>query len=328
MEIVKFFPNKIYAELEHNPKAAGFDTWSWLDDSPKTLGYFGQNLEYQLHDGNKLRNSVRYQKAELMEALFPLRTNHILQSMSWLELEYSYSLHLKDVIRSAGFRKSDNAIGSVDSDVSQMIIEIGRFFTEIDYSNRSSGFRERPLPHTIGPFVNGPWPAEVRTRYTLHDLHDRCKSKGLLTDWDGVEITRMTFNPGSGKHELTRGRRAELKYILEIIFAVSRGTQKMPSLSHITEEDGQLFILDFLAKFENEDSGDLEETSAQTFNAELLNVDHMKRFGGLKLAWTDCIDDHLRLSPSTRTVKVFWDVSLLDQSLLFWYNAKCLKKNL
>ena len=106
-----------------------------------------------------------------MEALFPLSTSHILQSMSWPELEHSYGLHLKDISHRCGFAKRDNAIGYVDSDVTPIIIEIGRSFRELDYSSRPEDFQKGTLPEAVGPFVNENWSEETRKRFTRNALH-------------------------------------------------------------------------------------------------------------------------------------------------------------
>ncbi len=111
-----------------------------------------------------------------MEALFPLRTSHILQSMSWPELEYSYSLHLKEIVNRCGLAKRDNAIGFVDSDVISIILEVGRFFTELDYSNRPKDFQRGIHPDAVGPFVSEIWSKETREKFTLDELHRRCQN--------------------------------------------------------------------------------------------------------------------------------------------------------
>ena len=86
--------------------------------------------------------------------------------MSWPELEYSYGLHLKDIIHRCGFAKRDNAAGYVDSDVTPIIIEIGRYFRELDYSSRPDGFQIGALPDAVDPPMRiGP---EKRARGSLY----------------------------------------------------------------------------------------------------------------------------------------------------------------
>ena len=270
---------------------------------------------------------VQERRSELMEALFPLRTSHTLQCMSWPELEYSYGLHLKDIINRLGFGKTDNAIGYFDSDITSMILEIGRFFTEIDYSNRPKEFSKGGVPNAIGPFANEPWSAETRAKYSLKELHDRCPAKNLMRDWQGSQILRLVFDSmiGSGRTD----RQAEYVYILEAIFAISRVKPKgWPLRRPITNNESREFILEFLDKHVEQSEESLEQASEQVFAASELNIETLKSLGGLDIVWTDCIDDHLRLSINSRTLILFWDVSLLDQSLLFWYNARCLKMNI
>ncbi len=91
------------------------------------------------------------------------------------------------------------------------------------------------------------------------------------------------------------------------------------------QSEAEEFILDFLKGFDVPDSEDsLEQTRDQVFAPRDLNMKTLKRLGGLKVVWTDCIKDHLRLSIASRTITLFWDISLLNQSLLFWYNVPAL----
>ena len=269
---------------------------------------------------------VLHRKSELMEALFPLRTSSILQCMSWPELEYSYGLHLSDIIDRLGFAKCDNAIGFMDSDITSVIIEIGRFFTQLDYSNRPTNFREGNIPDTAGPFANGPWSEDVRKKFTMNELHRRCYEKALIKDWEGNNIIRIVFDSVSSAG--TSERQAQILYILEAIFAVNRARRKSwPLRRLISDKESQMFILDFLANFDVQDSqDDFAQSNEKIFAAHDLNIRTLMSLGGLRLVWSDCVDDHLRFSTSERTLTLFWDVCLLDQSLLFWYNAQSLKK--
>lgn len=260
-----------------------------------------------------------------MEALFPLRTSNMFQSMSWPELEYSYGRHLSDIINRLAFSKCDNAIGYMDNDVTSVIIEIGRFFTELDYSNRPRDFHNGHLPDAVGPFVNGPWSEHVRKRFSLNELRRRCHEKGLTKDWEGNNIIRIVFDSVSSTG--TTERQAEFLCILEAIFAINRARRKSwPLRRIISEEESQMFILDFLELFAVPDpQGDVERSNDQVFAAQDLNLSVLTSLGGLRIIWSDCVEDHLRLSTSSRTLTLFWGVSLLDQSLLFWYNAHSLE---
>ena len=317
----KFFSNHLYQQ----PEALGFDPWQWASKTPDHSDVDAYNAYHQIDHGLRLQKMVLTRKSELMEALFPLRTSGILQCMSWRELEYSYGLHLGDIIDRLGFSKCDNAIGYMDSDITLVIIEIGRFFTELDYSNRPKDFHLGNIPDAAGPFVNEPWSKNVRKQFTLKQLHRRCHQKGLMKDWEGKSIRRIVFdskygtNTGTGTTE----RQAELLYILETIFAINRARRRnWPLRRLITEKESQMFILDFLGLFDAPPSqDDLERSNDQVFVARDLNFQILRTLGGLRVIWSDCIDDHLRLSTSARTLTLFWDVSLLDQSLLFWYNA-------
>ena len=135
----KFFSNDLYQQ----PEALGFDPLQWAFETPDHSDVDAYNAYHQIDHGTRLQKMVLSRKSELMEALFPLRTSGILQCMSWPELEYSYGLHLGDIIDRLGFSKCDNAIGFTDSDITLVMTEIGRFFTELDYSNRPKDFQLR-----------------------------------------------------------------------------------------------------------------------------------------------------------------------------------------
>lgn len=321
----KFFPDNVYQQLEHEPEAVGFDPWEWARRPPESSDVDAYNAYHQLNHGLRLQKMVLYRRSELMEALFPLRTSNMLQCISWPELEYSYGLHLSNVIDRLGFAKRDNAIGYTDSDITSALIEIGRFFTELDYSNRPEDFQKGNNPDAAGPFMNGPWSEDIRNRFNLNELHRRCHEKGLIKDWEDNNILRVIFNSTSGTG--TTERQGQLTYILEAIFAINTARRKnWPLRRPISEEESQMFILDFLGHFAVPDSrDDIEQSNDPVFAAHDLNLQTLMRLGGLRIVWSDCIDNHLRLSISSRTLTLFWDVSLLDQSLLFWYNAQSLK---
>ncbi len=121
---------------------------------------------------------------------------------------------------------------------------------------------------------------------------------------------------------------AELIYILEIVlFIKNRESSTEHLLARICDKDCKKFILDFLDELipQQFEEG-FEQANGHGFSMEELKFGILKSLGGLSIIWTDSIDDHLRLSPSSRTLKLFWDISLLDQSLLFWFDARCLKK--
>lgn len=321
----KFFPNEVYQQLSHKSEAVGFDPWDWACKTPDSSNLEAYNAYRQIDHGERLQKMVRSRKSELMEALFPLRTSNILQCMSWPELEYSYGLHLGDIINRFGFSQCDNAIGFMDSNITSMIIEVGRFFTELDYSNRPKNFREGNIPDAAGPFMNGPWSEDIRKRFTLKELHRRCHEKELTRDWGGNKIIRILFDSDSvgGTSEL----HAEYLYILETIFAINRAPRRnWPLRISIPGKWSHMFILDFLEFFDVPHlQDDVELSKDHVFAAHDFNLQVLRSLGGLRVVWSHCIDDHLRLSTSARTLTLFWDVSLLDQSLLFWYNAHALK---
>jgi len=233
------------------------------------------------------------------------------------------------VISRAGFAKCENPIGFVDSDIVSAIIEIGRFFTEIDYSNRPKDFYKGNIPGAVGPFANGQWPDHVRKQYTLDSLHQRCHSKGLLKDWQNNRIRRLMWDTTVAQTALSIPyHKAELVYILEIVLSIKNKESSIGRLlARIGDKECNKFILEFLDELIPQQSEEgLEQADGHGFATEELNFGMLESLGGLSIIWTDCIDDHLRLSPSSRTLKLFWDISLLDQSLLFWFDARCLRQ--
>ncbi|KAL9609370.1 MAG: hypothetical protein Q9167_005860 [Letrouitia subvulpina] len=250
--------------------------------------------------------------------------------MSWPELEYSYGLHLKHIITKAGFAECDNQTGYIDSDVASLIIEIGRFFNEIgrffketDPSNQAGKFPSETVPGAIDSSVDSLWPEEIRKNYLFDELHRRCHMKGLLKDWQKHKILRVQFNGvlGSGRSD----RSSELLYILETILCIVQGecrTRRL--LVNLSQKECNKFIVDFLKQhLPRRPQRKFEQADGQVFKAAELNLGTLKTLGGLRIIWSDSIDDHLYLSPEERTIKLFWDVSLLDQSPIFRAYAEC-----
>ena len=313
----KFYLDTQYEKL-YDP--AYFDTWAWASQCPSKTDPDAYNSYVQLSHGVRLQNMVRNRKAELMEVLFPLRTSTTLQCMSFPELEYSYGLHLNTIINRLGFNTCDNITGFVDSDVTAMIIEVGRFFAELESSNLSFS----NVSDAVGSFACGPWSDEARRIFSLNELYRRCREKGLMKDWEGYDVVRIDFNRSSGTISIER--HAGFLYILETIFAIGKSNRQSRSLQKsISSAESQMFILDFLDLFSDNEAEVLEQANDNQFAAHDLNLQVMQNLGGLRVVWTDNIDDHLRLSTVSRTITLFWDISLLNQSLLFWYHARSLR---
>ena len=309
--------------MAKNPKTA-FDSWLWIVERPSETEYDALNAYDQFGPGKALLDMATDRKAELMEALFPLRTSHHTQCMSGPELEYSYGLHLKEIIYRPGFRSINGITSFMDNDVTLVIIEIGRFFTELESSCRPRNFYSGHIPEAAGPLIGVSWPVEIRKQYTLNELHRRCHSKNLLKDWLSQRVQRFTFS-GKTCAKLS-DREAELTYILEMLLSIRERDQHTSNLlANVGEKECNQFIIDFLDNFlprQSEES--LEQAGDPIFKPSDLNLSALESLGGLGIVWTDRIDDHLHLSPSSRTLKIFWDISLLDQSPLFWSNAQCL----
>ncbi|KAL8720182.1 MAG: hypothetical protein Q9225_002912 [Loekoesia sp. 1 TL-2023] len=324
----KFYSNTTFAQLELEQDSLGFDPlhWSYAVPQPSDIDVY--NAFHQLDHGRRLQEAVRQRLPELMDALFPVKTRHVLQCMSWPELEYSYGVVLQRLIEKVGFGQCSSYLGFFDSDVTLLLIEVGRFFKEIDFSNRPPQYHNGIVPEAVGPYMNGEWPAKIRKEYTLQALHRRCHRNGLLRDWEDLPIRRVLLTGLLTTR--TSQEQAEMIYILEVILLSSKGVlQPRPFLSPPTIEQSQEFILDYLQRFWVDVTHEqLEQSTGQVFAARLLHVNTIRRLGDISIVWTDCIDNHLRLSLNTKTLQLYWDVSLLEQSLLFWYNSHVLKKNM
>ena len=132
----------------------------------------------------------------------------------------------------------------------------------------------------------------------------------------------MVFRSNQGKKGTgTTDRPAEMLYILEDIFSINKSRRRgRPLRRPVQKGESEEFILNFLRRFDVPDWEDgLEQTRDEVFAPQVLNLKTVKRLGGLGIIWTDGIKAHLRLSIASRTITLFWDVSLLDQSLSFSY---------
>ncbi|KAI4140368.1 MAG: hypothetical protein L6R39_005836, partial [Caloplaca ligustica] len=202
-------------------------------------------------------------------------------------------------------------------DVTSVLIEIGRFFKEIDFSNRPPGYDKGTAVDSVGPYMNGEWSAKIREEYTLQELHRRCRQKVLLNDWEGLPVRRIILTGISTKG--VAQEQAELIYILEIILLMSRGVLRgQPLRSPPTATQCQQFILDFLQQIWTEEPHEhLEKSVEHGFTAQSLHVGYLKRIYGISIIWTDCIDDHLKFSQTSRTLQVYWDVSSGNKNFQF-----------
>jgi len=76
----------VYEKVASDPAILGFKPWPWATEQPKTFGNDGPGA-YNRSEHCKLLYKMGFQRrAELMEALFPLRTSQHIQCMSWPEV--------------------------------------------------------------------------------------------------------------------------------------------------------------------------------------------------------------------------------------------------
>lgn len=301
----KFYSDSTFAQLELGRDNLGFDPLCWSHAVPQPSNIDAYNAFYQLDHGRCLQEAVRHRLAELMDALFPVKTRHVLQCMSWPEFEYSYGVLLQLIIEKVGLGQCSSYLGYFDSDVTLLLIEVGRFFKEIDFSNRPPGYHNGMVPEAVGPYMNGEWPAKIRKEYTLQALHRRCHQKGLLRDWEDLPIHRVLLT----RFSTTRAsqEQAEMIYILEALLLSSKGVlEDRQFLSPPTIEQSQDFILDYLQRFWIDETDEqLEQSTDRVFAARLLHVESIRRLGDIRIVWTDCIDNHLRLSLDSRTLQLY-----------------------
>lgn len=78
---------------------------------------------------------------------------------------------------------------------------------------------------------------------------------------------------------------------LEEVFGLT-----LPQLCHALHDNGEL----------HSKITPLEAARGPSFRINDLNIQSLRALGGLRILWTHCLEDHLRLDLSTRSLSVRW----------------------
>jgi hypothetical protein len=224
---------------------------------------------------------------ELLDALFDFDSTwpeHLLHTLPLRELEHTYGYKLYRV-KATAFRSEKPS--------NELIIEVGRYFKDLRAAQTGSGA------------VSEPWNVTKR-RFTLASLYRRCRARGVLEHVEG---------PSEKEVKICLGR---IWNVLQAFNHVAVLPQSLPTPTSNYLDD---FILDALDRHYVRDgapnnvvsnlSGDLH------FLPKELCFKTLTELGGLKIVWTNLYTQHLRLVRSSKTLLVFWDVSIFGQSPLF-----------
>lgn len=76
----------MYQKVAGDPAILGFDPWLWATEPSAQSGNDDSSAYERPEHGKLLYSMVLQRKAELVEALFPLKASHHIQCMSWPEV--------------------------------------------------------------------------------------------------------------------------------------------------------------------------------------------------------------------------------------------------
>lgn len=231
--------------------------------------------------------STGLMRDELLDALFDFDSTwpeHLLHTLPLRELEHTYGYKLYRV-KATPFRSERPS--------NDLIIEIGRYFK--DLASTYSGSRA----------VSEPWIA-TKQRFTLASLYWRCHARGILEPVEG---------PVEKQVKVCLGR---IWNVLQAFNHVAVLPHSLPTPASVYLND---FILDVLDRHYIRDGAPNNVVSTLDGDLHFLPKElcfkTLTELGGLKIVWTSLYTQHLRLVRSSKTLMVFWDVSIFGQSPLF-----------
>ena len=231
-----------------------------------------------------------------MDALFDFECTwpeHLLHTLPLRELEHTYGYKLHRVKAATRGTKMPGT---------ELIVEVGRFFGDLAQALKSTKDAEKT--------------SLIREEYTLAALYQRCVQRDVLGALDG-SVNRKT------KQSLDK-----IYHVLCALNHVANLPEELPLPS------GRLmnsFILDELDGLYIRDAAPRSSKFPQIedhmhFERKELGFKQLTELGGLKIAWTNLYTQHLRLIRSSKTLLLFWDVSVLGQSPLFSHWPKWMAK--
>lgn len=221
---------------------------------------------------------------ELLDALFDFECTwpeHLLHTLPLRELEHTYGYKLYRVKATArGMRTPGTAL----------IIEVGRFFRDLAQAMESNRDAEKTR--------------FLRRKYTLAALHHRCVARDVLGVVDGPACRQ------------TKQAMDKIYHVLSALNHVANLPEELPLASADLMDS---FILDGLDALYIRDAAPRSRRLTHIedqmhFERKELGFKQLTELGGLKIAWTNLYTQHLRLIRSSKTLLLFWDVSVLGQS--------------
>jgi len=282
------FPSSTYQEeleaYDRTRKYSGIDPYHWWTRLQKHLPYHVGRTTDGPHGAIA---TTGYYRDELLDALFDFESTwpeNLPQTLPLRELEHTYGYKLHRIKDASGrFRPG-----------TELIIEVGRFFQDLS--------RDIKQYSSISCASDA-----IKQAYTMSKLHERCKQPDV--------DPQSTGDP-------TKEARDRLGRIWTVLRCLNHVAVLPEQLPQSVDECLDKFILDLI------DESYIRGATPQ--NPQLPNVDDALHFspkelcfktltdlGGLKIAWTHLYSQHLRLVRSSKTLLLFWDVSILGQSPLF-----------
>ena len=203
------------------------------------------------------------------------------------ELEHTYGYKLYRT-KAAAYRE--------DGPNSELMIEVGRFFKDLARAIADSPIRSSPL-------------IETKAKFSLAALYRRCKARGVLDTVHGPAEKQVMISL------------QKIWTVLHTFNHVAFLPQSLP-----TTLDGTslgVFVLDALDQWYSRDGApnnvqkDHPHMGDAHFLPKELCFKTLTELGGLKIKWTKLYTQHLRLDRRSKSLIMFWDVSILGQSPLF-----------
>jgi hypothetical protein len=300
------FPSSFYQpEIElydRNRRYTATDPHHWWHRLHHHHHHHHKNHDRKLAQGPHvaLASTGEY-RDELLDALFDFESTwpeHLLHTLPLRELEHTYGYKL--------YRVKATTSGMVMPG-SELIIEVGRFFCDLASAMKVAGDDDERN-------------SLVRREYTLGALYRRCLDREVL----GVPPVVNGSGSGSSSGSTEKRTKQSLDKIYHVLRALNHVANLPEELPNPLSTDLMgSFILDTLDGMYIRDAAPRSAKPAphvedhMHFAPKELCFKTLTELGGLKIAWTNLYTQHLRLIRSSKTLLLFWDVSILGQSPLF-----------
>lgn len=280
-------PTFYQREIEAYDRSERFnviDPFHWWSRLQKHLPHYHDRIS-KGHRTN-FGNTSQY-RDELLDALFDFESTwpeNLVQTLPLRELEHSYGYKLHSIKDTSGKSRPST----------ELIIEVGRFFRELFKDMRKHAYDAHSAE-------------AIKKTYTLTSLYERCKERdGAIQEYADSEKQRTLY----------LGR---IWNVLRCLNHVAVMPEELPTP---VDDIMDLFILEMLDRLYVRGATPRSMTAPRPdeslhFSPKELCLKTLTELGGLKIAWTNLYTQHLRLIRSSKTLLLFWDVSILGQSPLF-----------